>query len=996
MASERDDDDRRYLPVVVLPNPVIFHQPSTTAATLGASATAELMVAMQPGVDLPSLEVQEVVVVTAGRDRDYGSAGRNHNAYYYYEDDGDEGQRGRGAVMDEDDYDNGTESVAAEIEVVDARSFERFLVGHARTRGEQRFRAKTRRGRLKRKGRFTKKSPVKMTTTTTPMSKRRTVESLPEFDDSESDVMEEYGYGRASHKPRKRDFAHRLQWRDADMQAAMSAVREKNMTIRGAAKQFNVPYSTLKDRVRNRVKHGTKPGVKTALSPEDEEELVRCIQQMECAGFQMHGINIREQAQELLNRNQQCSANSKHRTTTPGHNWLAGFLKRHPGIEIKRSVNRPVMPSFSKQKHLLKRFFDAASHAYQKLHRSPPATQLYAMTEFKLTSFPHTSVILAAAANGTVLPPYVLFTGARVLAHGLQQHFPTAFFSVYSGVAQRKEVLLSWFRDHFLRHLPQGHHRGQPAVLFIGHPIGSISVHLIQLANDRQVSLVCVPMGIAHLVQPLNDVVVREIDELVLEHGRKYLEDRKAPSVDQIGMAEILQKVWHRGLPSQEIVLNFRENGLFPLNVRAVTHEKITSSTPLVDVSKTEDVSSDNETNGLTLLSELSSLEHGDQSINDTKNFDFGRKHAYSGDEAAEISPHRHRRKIAVENSNFGGGGSSSSSSNFAQKISFEQTDCDIGASRLSEELMKHVLSNNKKDFSCSRTRPAQRADRRRRCRDVHQEILDSRTNSEQLELAVRSIVDDASVSASGLKRRSRPVSSNFQTIRILPGIQGSNVRPGASKPYRQNSLSGADAALGANSSKFVTLMPVHHVVEFSPYIKQEYTSYVEDPNAIQEEFVPQEIVEGQTVIQDCMTYEMASNGVKEQVIEEFVEEVVEFPEFILSSGDVIEANRIKIENVDNEFLNNNELNYDLQAEVGCVPTNNSAKLSVKGLDISEIESGLSPSSPDATMYIEINGRSYPVVQTLSVQEFRKTFGFVSQAAGLLLGDESENADDKN
>lgn len=58
----------------------------------------------------------------------------------------------------------------------------------------------------------------------------------------------------------------------------MSAVREKNMTIRGAAKQFNVPYSTLKDRVRNRVKHGTKPGVKTALSPEDEEELVRCIQ----------------------------------------------------------------------------------------------------------------------------------------------------------------------------------------------------------------------------------------------------------------------------------------------------------------------------------------------------------------------------------------------------------------------------------------------------------------------------------------------------------------------------------------------------------------------------------------------------------------------------------------------------------------------------------------------------------------------------------------------
>lgn len=68
------------------------------------------------------------------------------------------------------------------------------------------------------------------------------------------------------------------------MQAAMLAVREKNATIRGAAKQFDVPYSTLKDRVRNRVKHGTKPGVKTALSPEDEEELVTCIQV--CSSFQ--------------------------------------------------------------------------------------------------------------------------------------------------------------------------------------------------------------------------------------------------------------------------------------------------------------------------------------------------------------------------------------------------------------------------------------------------------------------------------------------------------------------------------------------------------------------------------------------------------------------------------------------------------------------------------------------------------------------------------------
>ena len=55
---------------------------------------------------------------------------------------------------------------------------------------------------------------------------------------------------------------------------AMRVILDKKMTIRGAAKKFNVPYSTLKDRVHGRVQHGSKPGVKTVLSPEEEEDLV--------------------------------------------------------------------------------------------------------------------------------------------------------------------------------------------------------------------------------------------------------------------------------------------------------------------------------------------------------------------------------------------------------------------------------------------------------------------------------------------------------------------------------------------------------------------------------------------------------------------------------------------------------------------------------------------------------------------------------------------------
>ena len=54
-----------------------------------------------------------------------------------------------------------------------------------------------------------------------------------------------------------------------------------------------------------------------------------CVQDMETAGFQLRYIDVRDRAGELLRLNH--GHNSPYRDCSPGHNWLAGFLKRHPG-----------------------------------------------------------------------------------------------------------------------------------------------------------------------------------------------------------------------------------------------------------------------------------------------------------------------------------------------------------------------------------------------------------------------------------------------------------------------------------------------------------------------------------------------------------------------------------------------------------------------------------------------------------------------------------------
>ena len=56
------------------------------------------------------------------------------------------------------------------------------------------------------------------------------------------------------------------------MLAAMSAVKD-GMLVKTAAEAHGVPVSTLRDRIKGRVVHGTKPGPKPYLSACEEKEL---------------------------------------------------------------------------------------------------------------------------------------------------------------------------------------------------------------------------------------------------------------------------------------------------------------------------------------------------------------------------------------------------------------------------------------------------------------------------------------------------------------------------------------------------------------------------------------------------------------------------------------------------------------------------------------------------------------------------------------------------
>ena len=75
------------------------------------------------------------------------------------------------------------------------------------------------------------------------------------------------------------------------MLGALNAVSE-GMGINRAAEQFEVPKTTLKDRVSGKIKHGSKPGRTPYLSNDEEKELVSYLNTCSKIGYPKTRDNV--------------------------------------------------------------------------------------------------------------------------------------------------------------------------------------------------------------------------------------------------------------------------------------------------------------------------------------------------------------------------------------------------------------------------------------------------------------------------------------------------------------------------------------------------------------------------------------------------------------------------------------------------------------------------------------------------------------------------------
>ena len=135
----------------------------------------------------------------------------------------------------------------------------------------------------------------------------------------------------------------RANWSEDQMKLAISAVQKKEMSLRQAAAAYSVPKDSLNRRVKGKLKSLSEEEIhknvlgryRAILSHEQEKELEDYIIKMDAAFYGLSINDIRTVVFEYCQKNN-IKNNFNSDNKMAGRDFVAGFLKRHPRLSLRK------------------------------------------------------------------------------------------------------------------------------------------------------------------------------------------------------------------------------------------------------------------------------------------------------------------------------------------------------------------------------------------------------------------------------------------------------------------------------------------------------------------------------------------------------------------------------------------------------------------------------------------------------------------------------------
>lgn len=153
-------------------------------------------------------------------------------------------------------------------------------------------------------------------------------------------------------------MARNSKYSEEDMKRAIEAVNNGS-SIKGSAKIFNVPRTTLADKVHGKTPIQRKMGPQSVLSTEEEKLLEEWIIHLAERRFPVTKDQLLDSVQVLIKRLKRPNPFTNGR---PGRHWYEAFLKRHPTISQRTSQNLTSSRSAVTENHIKNWFQEVTTY----------------------------------------------------------------------------------------------------------------------------------------------------------------------------------------------------------------------------------------------------------------------------------------------------------------------------------------------------------------------------------------------------------------------------------------------------------------------------------------------------------------------------------------------------------------------------------------------------------------------------------------------------------
>lgn len=259
-----------------------------------------------------------------------------------------------------------------------------------------------------------------------------------------------------------------MQWNALAMNKAIEAV-ERGESIRQASIKYNIPKSTLYDRVSGKITLDSKPGRKPYLSVEEEEELVSFL--VKCA--QIGYARTRLEVLTLVCRIVESKGVESVEHVTDS--WWRRFRERHPQLTLWTAMPLSYARAMATDEHVINQYFDILEATLTDngildhphcifncdetgMPLNPKSLKVVDVVGAKHPSYvtgngkDQITVLACTNAAGSTLPPFVIFDRQTLTPSMTKGEVPSSSYGLSSKGWINQGLFSDWFNKHFLVH----------------------------------------------------------------------------------------------------------------------------------------------------------------------------------------------------------------------------------------------------------------------------------------------------------------------------------------------------------------------------------------------------------------------------------------------------------------------------------------------------------------------------------------------------------------